>query len=113
MPKVESLGLQDKFALMLKERRSVLEIDRYKFALSLNISVKFLEKVEHGVLCTQRRLLKKIIRALFFDKKEKMKAMALLNIVCPRKWENRKVHAGFDSRTRKLPHRKIRESLRR
>lgn len=104
----QSESAREVLGLKVKDERSRLRMNRGVFAEYANVSVGCILSIEHG--------------EVDFENPEHMKVLKVLGLTVktgtlpPTKrpgWKRFKLHSNFSSRTRRLPHRKIRESLHR
>lgn len=99
---------RDLLRLRIKDERSRLGMNRGMFADHAGVSVDCVASIEHGGVDIQNPTHLRVLRALGLSIKE-----ATLPPTKRRKWKRFKRHSCFSVRTRKLPHRKVRQSLHR
>jgi hypothetical protein len=80
-------------AKVVKDRRSQLGMDRSEFEFLSNLQKDFMARVEHGEAPVKaRRALRHMICDLNLSDKKKSIAFVILERLCPRRQERRKVH---------------------
>lgn len=92
----------------VKDKRSELKMNRGAFAEYADVSIGCILSMEHGEVDSENPEHMKVLKVLGLT----VKTASLPPTKRPR-WKRFKLHSNFSSRTRKLPHRKIRESLHR
>lgn len=104
----QSESAREVLGLKVKDRRSELKMNRGAFAEYADVSVGCILSMEHGEVDSKNPEHMKVLKVLGLS----VKTASLPPTKRPG-WKRFKLHSNFSVRTRKLPHRRIRESLRR
>lgn len=99
---------QEVLASTVKDKRSKLKMNRGVFAEHAGVSVECVIRIEHGEIDFKNLDHVRVLNVLGLNMKTET-----LPSTKRKKWTRFKLHSNFPSRTRKLPHRRIRESLHR
>jgi ribosome-binding protein aMBF1 (putative translation factor) len=104
----QSESAREVLGLRVKNERSKLKMNRGMFAEHADVSVGCVACIEHGEIDFQNSEHLKVLRVLRISIN-----VALLPLTKKPRWKRFKLHSNFSNRTRKLPHRNVRESLHR